>query len=63
MKTMKNGFVFLISLTLTLALFSLPRNGLAQEINDYSSDFTIELVPDNPRPNQAVSYQDSELSV
>ena len=52
---MKNGFVFLISLTLTLALFSLPKNGLAQEINDYSSDFTIELVPDNPRPNQAVS--------
>ena len=45
MKTMKNGFVFLISLTLTLALFSLPKNGLAQEINDYSSDFTIELVP------------------
>ena len=52
---MKNGFVFLISLLLISSLFPLPKNGLAQEINDYSSDFSIELVPDNPRPNQAVS--------
>ena len=52
---MKNGFVFLIALFLVSSLFSLPKSGLAQEINDYSSDFTIELVPDNPRPNQAVS--------
>src|SRR3989338_4497852 len=52
---MKKKFVFLISLIFTLSLFSLPNNGLAQEINDYSSDFTIELVPDNSRPNQAVS--------
>lgn len=28
---------------------------MSQEINDYSSDFSIELVPDNPRPEQAVS--------
>jgi len=55
MKTMKKQVAFLISLVLILSLFSLPKNGLAQEINDYSSDFSIELVPDNPRPNQAVS--------
>ena len=55
MKTMKKGFVFLISLIFVSSLFCLPKNGLAQEINDYSSDFNIELVPDNPRPNQAVS--------
>ena len=54
---MKNGFVFLISLLLISSLFPLPQNGLAQEINDYSSDFSIELVPDNPRPNQAVSVK------
>src|SRR3989339_1410368 len=52
---MKKGFVFLISLVFILAIFSLPKNGLAQEINDYSSDFSIELVPDNPRPGQTVS--------
>lgn len=54
---MKKGFVFLISLIFILSLFSLPKNGLAQEINDYSSDFTIELIPDNPRPEQAVSVK------
>ncbi len=52
---MKRGLIFLISLIFVSSLFSLPKSGLAQEINDYSSDFTIELVPDNPRPNQAVS--------
>lgn len=52
---MKKGFVFLIIPLLISSLFSLPKNVLAQEINDYSSDFSIELVPDNPRPNQAVS--------
>jgi len=52
---MKKAFVFLISLVLILSLFSLPKNGLAQEINDYGSDFSIELVPNNPRPDQAVS--------
>lgn len=52
---MKKEFVFLISFIFTLSFFSLPKNILAQEINDYSSDFSIELVPDNPRPEQAVS--------
>lgn len=45
----------MVALAMVLVIFSLPKNGLAQEINDYSSDFTIELVPDNPRPEQAVS--------
>lgn len=53
--TIKKGFVFFLSLIFASSLFSLPKNGLAQEINDYSSDFAIELVPNNPRPNQAVS--------
>jgi len=52
---MKKGFTFLIISLLISFVFCLPKNGLAQEINDYSSDFSIELVPDNPRPNQAVS--------
>jgi len=52
---MKKGFVFLISLLAVSAVFVFSKNGLAQEINDYSSDFSIELVPDNPRPGQAVS--------
>jgi len=55
MKTMKKEFTFLIISLLISFVFCLPKNGLAQEINDYSSDFSIELVPDNPRPNQAVS--------
>ena len=55
MKMMKKGFTFLIISLLISFVFSLPKNGLAQEINDYSSDFSIELVPDNPRPGQAVS--------
>src|SRR3989304_5157869 len=55
MKMMKKSFIFLISLVLILSIFSLTNNGLAQEINDYSSDFSIELVPDNPRPGQGVS--------
>ena len=57
MKTMtiKKELIFLTTLIFILSLFSLPKDGLAQEINDYSSDFAIELVPDNPRPNQAVS--------
>src|SRR3989338_5770644 len=52
---MKKGFVFLIALLAVSAVFVFSKNGLAQEINDYSSDFSIELVPDNPRPGQAVS--------
>ena len=52
---MKKSFVFLISFLAILAVFIFSNSGLAQEINDYSSDFTIELVPDNPRPGQAVS--------
>jgi len=52
---MKKSFIFLIALAFILAIFCLPKNGLAQEINDYSSDFSIELVPDNPRPGQTVS--------
>ena len=55
MKTMKKGFTFLIISLLISFVFCLPKNGLAQEINDYSSDFSIELVPDNPRPGQTVS--------
>lgn len=59
---MKKGFVFLISLLLILSVFSLPKNGLAQEINEYNSEFTIELVPSDPKPNdlvfaKVVSYQ------
>ncbi|OHA53781.1 MAG: hypothetical protein A2Z62_01500 [Candidatus Terrybacteria bacterium RIFCSPLOWO2_02_42_20] len=52
---MKKGFIFFISLLAVSAVFTFSKYGLAQEINDYSSDFTIELVPDNPRPDQAVS--------
>src|SRR3989338_407144 len=52
---MKKGFTFLISLLAISAVFIFSNNGLAQEINDYGSDFSIELVPDNPRPDQAVS--------
>lgn len=55
MKIMKKRYVFLIIPLLVSSLFSLPKNISAQEINDYSSDFSIEMVPDNPRPNQAVS--------
>ena len=52
---MKKSFVFLISFLAILAVFIFSNSGLAQEINDYNSDFTIEIVPDNPRPGQAVS--------
>src|SRR3989338_2491571 len=52
---MKKSFVFLISFLAILAVFIFSNSGLAQEINDYNSDFTIEIVPDNPRPGHAVS--------
>lgn len=47
--------IFLMSLVFVLSVFSLPKNGLAQEINDYSSDFTIEMTPNNPGPGEQVS--------
>lgn len=47
--------IFLISFLLISSLFSLPKNGLAQEINDYSSDFTIEMIPNDPGPGEQVS--------
>ena len=55
MKTMKKEFTFLIISLLISFVFYLPKNGLAQEINDYSSDFSIEIIPNNPGPGEQVS--------
>lgn len=52
---MKKEFIFLISLLLILVAFPLPKKGLAANISDFSSDFSIELIPDNPLPNEQVS--------
>ncbi|RJQ32901.1 hypothetical protein C4572_00315 [Candidatus Parcubacteria bacterium] len=52
---MKTRLLTFLILGVTLLVFSLPSVGKTQEIDDYSSDFIIEIIPNDPRPGETVS--------
>jgi len=57
---MKKRFVFLISVAILTSLFYFSKNDFAsaataKKVNQYDSDFSIEMIPEEPLPGQSVS--------